>query len=101
VKKHTVEAKALRLYAKESFIALADIRKGKKEPGPIGGISRREPWDDGAGSTIPYGVMADHLESSTGYDVECPSTNDSADVIAGGDDRDCDDAPPPSGETGE
>jgi len=48
-----------------------------------------EPWDDGAGSTIPYGVMADHLESSTGYDVE----------RSGSDDRD--DAPPPSGETGE
>jgi hypothetical protein len=43
-----------------------------------------EPWDDGAGSTIPYGVMADHLESSGGYDVERPSINDSADRLNAG-----------------
>lgn len=28
-----------------------------------------EPWDGGAGSTTPYGVMVDHLERG-GYDVE-------------------------------
>lgn len=28
-----------------------------------------EPWDGGAGSTTPYGVMVDHLEAA-GYDVE-------------------------------